>query len=502
MTTAASVLMMVEGVLSVSLVGRWLGALAVGEYLLINRVASWLGSGMQLGIGVALPRYVSRVADHRTSDQLGYLSSGLLCLVGAATVIGSLLLVARSISAKWLFGSSQMVHLVIPLVLVLLGQAVHTAVYGYYRGNLWMQWANGLQVVNMGIIPIAAIALLYYRHGSVAAIVSVTGAAVVVSSVLFLIPAARGFHYSDLRDIRPPLLELLRYGVARVPGEFSGSALFALGPVIASHYLPISEVSGFLLGLGMLVAVAASVTPFGTVLLSKISMMLARGQIQEVRLRLEQFVGGVLELSLFVCLQAVVFTDVIVRAWVGVAYLSAAGVIRVTLLSIPFYLFFIAIRSANDAASVVAHNAHNGYIALAVFLGLDGAAVLLVPRSYLLVSIAGALVVANAVLAWRTAGVARELLDLRIPWRRCAPPLSLAMMLGLASYLIRRETQFDFGLGAAILLGFAMSAAFLLIAPHLGSTWLYDSGRLLLATRAKTDKRPSGGPTVLDHNEH
>lgn len=474
---------MVEGVLSVSLVGRWLGALAVGEYLLIGRVASWLSSGIQLGIGVALPRYVARVAHHRTSDQLGYLSSGLLCLVGAATIVGSVLLLAPGTFARWLFGSSATVYLVIPLVLLLLGQAVHTAVYGYYRGNLWMQWANGLQVVNMGLLPIVVIVLLYYRHGSVAAIVSVTGAATAISSFLFLLPAARVFHYSDVRDMRPHLRELLRYGIARVPGEFAGSALFALGPVIAAHYLPISEVSGLLLGLGMLIAVAASVTPFGTVLLSKISMMLARGQIQEVRARLEQFVGGVLELSVFVCLQAVVFTDVIVRAWVGPSYLNGVGVIRMTLLSIPFYLFFIAVRSAIDAASVVAHNAHNGYIALAAFLGLSGAAVLLAPRSYLLISIAGALMIANAILAGRTAVVARRLLDLRIPWRLCALPLTLAVSLGIASHVVRLSIGSHLGLAGAILLGLGMSAIFLWICPRLGSTWLNDFVKLLRASR-------------------
>jgi O-antigen/teichoic acid export membrane protein len=500
-TTAASVLMMVEGVLSVSLVGRWLGALAVGEYLLISRVASWLSSGVQLGIGVALPRYVARVVNHRTSDQLGYLTSGLVCLVGTASVVGSLLLLAPGMFARWLFGSLQMVHLVTALALMLLGQAVHTAVYGYYRGNLWMQWANALQVVNMVLLPIAAIIVLYYRHGSVAAIVSVTGAAVTVSSVLFLIPAVRGFHYSDLHDIRPPLLELLRYGVARVPGEFAGSALFALGPVIASHYLPISDVSDLLLGLGMLMAVAASVTPCGTVLLSKVSMMLARGQIHEVRSRLEQFVGGVLELSVFACLQAVVLADVIVRAWVGAGYLGGIGVIRVTLLSIPFYLYFIATRSAIDAASVVAHNAHNGYIALAVFLGLIAGAVLLLPRSYLLIGIAGALMVANAVLAWRTSAVARQVLDLRIPWRRCALPLGLAMMLGLASYGVRLEAGSHFGLAAAVLLGLSMSAAFLLIAPQVGSTWLVDSRKLLMAGRVGAEAKRSSSAAALDSNE-
>jgi O-antigen/teichoic acid export membrane protein len=482
-TTAASGLMLVQGVLSVSLVGRWLGALAVGEYLLVSRVASWLGSGMQLGIGVALPRYVARgTAQH--SSGLSYLTSALLCLLSVALAIGALLLLARQVFAKWLFGRSEMAYLVLPLVLVLLGQVIQTAVYGYYRGHLWMQWANSLQVVNMVLVPIGAI-LLLYRHGSVASILTLNGAASAASAFLFLIPAVRLFRPADLRDIRPHLSELLQYGVARVPGEFAGNALIALGPVIASHYLPISEVSGLLLGIGMLMAVSASVAPCGTVLLSKISMMLARNQVQAVQLQLQHFIAGVLELSVFVCLQVIVFADVIVQAWVGSGYLKGVGVIRITLLSIPFWLFFVALRSAIDAATVVAHNAHNGYIALAVFLGLTGAAVAFVPRAYLLDAIAGALMGAFAVLAWRTAGVAQELLGVKVPWRQCAAPLALGTALGIGSYAIHHAAR-DLALPAIMLLEVAISVMFVLFLPRLGSTWLRESWKLFVVRKVQT----------------
>jgi O-antigen/teichoic acid export membrane protein len=335
----------------------------------------------------------------------------------------------------------------------------------------------------MVLLPLAAI-LLLYRHGSVASILSVTGAAVAASSFFFLIPAIRVFRPSDLRDIRPHLSQLLQYGAARVPGEFAINALIALGPVIASHYLPISDVSGLLLGLGMLLAVGASVAPCGTVLLSKISMMLARNQVEAVRLQLQHFLAGVLELSVFVCLQVIVFADVIVQAWVGSGYLNGVGVIRITLLSIPFWLFFVALRSAIDAAAVMAHNAHNGYVALAVFLGLSGAAVMWVPRAYLLDGIAGALMIAFTVLAWRTAAVAQELLGVKVPWRQCAAPLMLAIALGIGSYAIHEATG-RVGLPTILLFDFSISAMFVLLLPRLGSTWLRESRKLFVSRKVQ-----------------
>ena len=125
------------------------------------------------------------------------------------------------------------------------------------------------------------------------------------------------------------------------------------------------------------------------------------------------------------------------RAGVGKEYLSGIAVIQITLLSIPFYLFFVALRSAIDAASVIAYNAHNGYVALAVFLSCPGLAVEFAPRGLLLHSIAAALMVANAVLARRTSSVAAKLLNLRIPWRECALPTLSAIMLGVA-YLLHK----------------------------------------------------------------
>lgn len=479
-TMATSGLILVQGVLSVSLVGRWLGALAVGEYLLISRVASWLGSAMQLGIGVALPRYIAREINQHSSG-LGYLASALACLLSVALTVGSVLFLARPLFAKWLFGHSDKAYLVFPLTLVLLGQVVQAAVYGYYRGHLWMQWANSLQVANMVLLPIGAI-LLLYKHGSVATILCLNGAAVALSSFLFLIPAARLFHPADLWNIGPRLSELLRYGVARVPGDFAVNALIALGPVIASHYLSISEVSGLLLGLGMLLAVGSSVAPCGTVLLSKISMMLARNQVDAVQVQLQYFIASVLELSVFICLQVIVFADVIVQLWVGSGYLKSVGIIRITLLGVPFWLFFVALRSAIDAAAVIAHNTYSGYIALAVFLGLTGIAVTFIPRSYLLESIAGALMCGFAILAWRTATVAERLLGVRVQWRQRAAPLALALSLGICTYAIHSAIG-QLGVIAILVLELLTAAIFVFLLPRLGSTWLQEFWKLYLAKR-------------------
>jgi O-antigen/teichoic acid export membrane protein len=464
-----------------------MGAVAVGEYLLLRRVASWLSSGMQLGLGVALPRYVARAVDQRGMKQLGYLASALICLLGVAGVLGGILFVGRNLFAGWLFGSPERANLIVPLIWMLLGLAAVAGIYGFHRGRLAMLLANAMQVINFAVIPIASVAL-FYRTRPVAFIVLVNGVTMFLASLLFLLPVSGDFSFARLPKLRPLARELLRYGVARVPGEFAGNALFALGPVLAAHYLPISEVYRLLLGVGLLMAISLSVTPFSVVLLSKVSMMIARNQMEELSRCLEKFAGGILELSVFICVQVVVFAGVLIRAWMGPEYVGGTEVIQITLLSVPFFLSFVAIRSAVDAATVVAHNAHNGYLALAVFLSLSGLAIWLLPRSLLLDAIAGALMIANAVLAWRTTRVARELLSLRIPWRECALPIVLALALGFVSYLVRRALRPPFELPGFILTQLGTSALFLWASSKLGSTWLQYFWRLLV--------RPSGPATV------
>jgi len=409
---------------------------------------------------------------------MAYFAGATLSMGAVSGVVLGILLLRRSDFAQVFFGSKQMSDLILPIGLLIVGLTFHLAVYGYYRGCLLMGRANALEMTNFALAPIITVVVLFRTH-SVVLIVSVMALSMVVSAVAFGTPLFRGMSQVKLSSLRPAVREMLRYGVARVPGEFAGSALFALGPVIATHYLPLSEVSRLLLGLSLLMAISVSVTPLGTVLLSKVSMMLAKRRDEEVRIRLEQLIAAVLDLSVFGCLQVIAFADVLIRTWVGPDYLAGLGVIQLTLLSIPFYLYFVAIRSAIDAASVGAHNAHNGYFALGVFLALTFLAVKAAPSQFLLHGIALALVAGNVVLAWLTTRVARDLFNLRIPWKECALPFLVALVLGLVSYAIRHQLLRNASLGTFMGIEALMTGTFLWASVIAGARWLPSFWNLL-----------------------
>jgi O-antigen/teichoic acid export membrane protein len=231
---------------------------------------------------------------------------------------------------------------------------------------------------------------------------------------------------------------LLKYGVSRVPGDFAGAALFALGPIIATHYLPLSQVSYLLLGISILTATSVSVSPLGQVLLSKVSMMLAENRLPAVRERLQHLVGAVLELSTFGCIQIVIFADWVIRLWVGAHYVERIDVVRIVVLTVPFYLFCASLQSVIDAASVKPYNARNDLVALGVFLVTACVVVRTVPNRYLLDSLALTLLWSYVVLAYLTGATVRKLYSIRMKWQAFVPAALIGIVLTSLSAVLHR----------------------------------------------------------------
>ncbi len=485
LTTVAEFTVMGSSLLLISLLGRWLGPVALAEYLLLRRVTVWFMAGSRLGLATALPRYVAWSSGQRGTEHerhtYFFISAAFMMLttVGVATI----LVLGRRTFAEWLFGSRYRSALVIALALLLIGLVAQSAVYGYYRGLLDMVRANLLQVVNLTVMPLTVL-LVLARTGSIPIIVGAIGGVTAILSVLFALPVLRKLTQVGLSRVTQYGGELLRYGIPRMPGDFGIAALLAVGPVVAAHEVPMAKVSSLLLGVSILTAIGYAVSPIGVVLLSKVSMMLGGGAAENVRSRLRLLAAAVPEMSVFVCAQLFVFADVAVRTWVGSKFLDQVGVIRLLILAIPPYLFYVVLRSTIDAADVTPYNARNVLIGLAVHLVLLAAVVTLMPRGLLLEGIAGSLLVAFMVLGFLTERTFCRLYKLRVPWRRSAPAISIALGFGCVAWVFR------FWHGApvkplvvvAIEAGFGL--AYLAILRAIGSTWLQCAGEMAFHGRA------------------
>jgi O-antigen/teichoic acid export membrane protein len=439
LTFATQIVTFLAGVGVITIFGRLLGAALLAEYLLIRRVAAWL-SGAQLGLGVSLPRYVAYASgDLKRKPELYFVAAAACLGVFTAALLLPFNLLPTTFG-RLFFGDPRLKDLIPPLSIFFLGLMAHGVVYGYYRGVLRMGVANALQCWNLAAVPLLSLGALFHTH-SVGLIVSAMGALTILGSLLFAVPILRLFHPGQLR-IREHAVELLNYGLRRVPGDFSGGALFALGPIIAAQYVPMDKVSYLLLGISILTAVSVSTGPLGLILLSKVSMMLAQNRREEVRLHVKHLLATVVAFSAFVTIQVVVFSDVLVRAWMGSTFSGHALIIRIVLLATPFYLLTVAFRSVIDAGSFKAYVTRNGLISLGVFLVLAGLESVVLPGHLLLEGIAGALLLALIALAWLTQLTLRQLFQVSFPWRSSLPSVALSLLLGGIALLIHWSRGF------------------------------------------------------------
>lgn len=452
-TGVASGISFAAGLALIAVFGRLLGVTLLAEYLLLRRVATWLQPLSQLGLGVALPRYVAYAANQSQASRLSYFVASVACILSFASLLGIVFGVGRNLLSHLLFGTTELSGLMLPLFLLIVSGAAQVSVYGFYRGCLNMKRAGAMQMC-VAIIPVVSAAALF-RTRSVYLVVSAIACSVIAVTVAFSIPLVREVYKVRIRGVLTRARELLKYGLSRVPGDLANGALLAIGPVVALHFIPVARVSYFLLALSMLTAVSVSTEPVGTVFLSKISMMLAGKRSDDVPKYLSHLTSATLDLSCFATVQLVVFADVLVRTWVGVTSPEGIAVIRLLLIGTPFYMFYTALRSAVDAGTVRPLNSRNVVASLMTLLLFIAADTILVRRDLLLQALAASSAVVFGLLAYLTVRSLVSLYRVRVLWRNSRVPIictSVSGALGLIYHKFGNVSllslvTFELGLG-------------------------------------------------------
>jgi O-antigen/teichoic acid export membrane protein len=438
-TALAGGLAMAGNIILVSLVGRAMGTSSLAQYLLVRRIVGWMQSTLIVCSAMALPYYVSRETSEREGREYflaAIVTDGLL--VAAA---GLILLSARNVSSFLLFGDSRLRQLILPLAVWNMGYVFHIATFGYYRGRLVMKTANVLQIVNIAALLFLAFAIFAHSR-NIVAMLTWTGILMMIFSAVYAFPKRASIRTRPA-EIIDKARRLLTYGFPRVPSQFGFISLTAMGPIIASHYLPLADVTYLLLAVTVFNAFSLIVVPLNVVLLSKVSRMLSQNRGVEVSKRLEVMQTGIFHLTAFAVLISLVFADVGLRVWLGKEFVKGALTMRILLIGVPFYVYISSIGSSIDAASVKAYNARNICFALVCFLLMVATAIHAAPREYLSQAIACALSVTLSILAFLTARSARFLLQVRVLWRAALPGLCLAAGLGLVGFLFRLSRQFQ-----------------------------------------------------------
>jgi O-antigen/teichoic acid export membrane protein len=462
-------LVAVAAAVVISILGKTVGPVLLGEYLLIRRMASWFQAGIQLPSGVALPRFVALTIDEPSSIKQTYFLAALLASSVIALFLSLVLIFWRNALSQLFFGSARLDHLVLPLCLLLLGLAIHGVVFGYYQGALAMGWASALQLCNLVLVPVFATILLRSRD-SISLIVDTIGISMCAFAGLFALPIGCRWEFGvTATQLKKQSSELLSYGLARIFGDMGLQAMLSLPAVVAAHYFPISSVSFLLLGGSFLAIVGAACLPLAIILLSRVSRSIAQMRTAQLQLRVTHFVCVLIELPTFICLQMIVFSDVIVRAWVGPSFLGGNRIIQITILAVPFYFFYAGLQSVINAAAVKAYNTRNILVSLGVFLLFITLVNAIIPRDHLLEGFAASGVVGMAALASCTLRTVRRLFQIDFKWVQVLPGLGLGVILGLLSFSLHARFLNQLSLLVLLLYGAMVVGIYFFL------LWIFDS---------------------------
>lgn len=357
------------------IIGSNFGPEGVGEYSLVRRVSGLFLPLLILGLGVGIPRYIGMSQDKQQRD--AYLKGGGLAVAAFALVFLVIINLFRDYFADLCFGSTDYAGLVLPFSLLLAGLVLHSVVYSYFRGRLWLRTFNILQIVNLGVVPLGILAFSKdITIGQVISLIGITTFAIGLICCLFLI--RESFVHTPRSQLKHSLKELLRYSVPRVPGDFALAGLFSLGPIVAAHFASIQEVGYLSISLSLLNMIGMLVGPLSTILLPFVSGMIVQGKHKAIRENVSLLTGAVIQCFIFATVQLFIFGDTLIEYWLGSEFLGATAVIRITSVSLAFYAFHVAMRSILDATRIKPVNAINLFISLAVFSLVAGAFLLLI----------------------------------------------------------------------------------------------------------------------------
>lgn len=390
------------------LIGERFGPEGVGKYFLIKKVVGLFQPVILLGFGVGLTHYI---AISKNKEQRGaYIKSGGLTVISFALLFLLIINVLRGFFAKTLFGNINHTNLVLPFSFLLAGLILHNLTYSYYRGRLLVKVFNILQLINIGLVPIGI--LIFFRDITVEKLITLIGVGtIVIASVFSLFYVKELFGATKKWQFKNSLKTLLLYGLPRVPGIFALGGLLSLGPIFASHFTSIKEVGYLSISQSLLITIGTATAPLSLILLPKISNLIANKKQETIRQGLNFLIPAVIQCSIFISVQLILFSDAIIKYWLGPDFLKAVPIMQILFCSIIFYTIFETMRSILNAAKIKPIVAINASISLGVFLFLSGILLFLIKPLSSIISLSIAFTVGTACLGILTYASIRKIFN-------------------------------------------------------------------------------------------
>jgi len=432
-----------EGIVLVSffifyrLLAEYFGPENVGVYSLMRRIAAFLIPLVMIGLVEGLGRYIAMVKNE--DERSAYFVSGLSLFLISISAVLLLLNLNTVMTAKWALGSEMYATFVFPFSVLLSGIAFHTFSYACLRGNLKIKLLNLFHCINLGVIPIFL--LMMGKQWRFELVLTTIGFLQMGTALAFLWPAFAKAHKikNKKRHYYMAMNNLFMFGAPRIPAPILGAALISICPMVASHFVSITEVGYLSVAMALLIGIGGLSSPLGTVLLPHISSLLGSGEIDRFGRNLYLLIGALIQCLLFFLGQFIVFVDFILTIWLGRAFLPASAVMIVTFASILAYGFHNIARNILDASSLQPINTINSIIAFTLLTLLLLVILYLVPLDKLAVAIALAFTLAYNALGALSYHAVRRIHPMKLSedWRHLKWAVILNGIAGLLALTVK-----------------------------------------------------------------
>ena len=344
----------------------------VGWYALMRRALALAAPLLTLGMMEGLAKFLAIYSSAPDRRQLMSVTAVLVTancalLVAAAGIMPSAF-------ASIVFGSKQWTELVLPFAIFAAGVVTHMYTYACLRGTLQIGLLSALQFLNLALLPIAIVFIA--GDASFGTLIAATGISLGVCSGIFLAYAQWRRRADPLETMPKPLIvslktsNFLHFSLTRVPALLLAAGLTSLVPVMAQYNISSQDVGFLSIAVTLLIGVAGTIAPLGTVLLPHISAAWAQKEAGRVSSGIHLLIGASIQLFVFMTAHLILFADVIIEYWMGAAYVSGAATARVVLLGAIGLGFYTATRAVLDAVSDKPINTVIGAIALSVVASL------------------------------------------------------------------------------------------------------------------------------------
>lgn len=363
-TFGVEFIVLILGFLVYRIASENMSELGFSEYTLSRRSIAFLQPLLMIGLGVAVPRYVSIYTRRNT-----ILSSSMILLLAASIILSIAMLFNQEYFAILFFGDIKYIVYIFPLILLLIANCFHAILYGFLRGKRHIYSSNIIQLINKAILPL----LVVIYTSNIYELLYINSIVLIVNCIIITLIIIR---YNPISlKIKKFIVDsrvLLKYGLPRVLGDFSLLALLTAPTYLILYFQNNILISGDVAySITLLNLIGAAFGPLGLVLLPEIAHFMQFKQHHLIQKRFYAFIVLSMILTVFGYVIYYLFSEQILNLLLGEEYRKSIEDLSITILLGSFgYTMYIVLRSFLDAIKVKATNAFNLIISLFIYIVL------------------------------------------------------------------------------------------------------------------------------------